>query len=119
MTKAFAYGSWASGPIRDSIGNHRRHIRCDDDFPSAVSHGVATKQGMELVKTTGSFAGYLLGVCPPGETTIQVKPEVLKIVRPGQGIIAYIQSVGGLLCLEKTTAVLLAMSIATLHLSAH
>ena len=46
---------------------------------------MAAQQGSEFVKTTGSFAGYLLGMCPPGEATIQEKPEVLNTERPWEG----------------------------------
>ena len=41
----------------------------------------------------GGPAGYLLGMCPPGETTIQVELEILNFSRPGQGSVAYVQSV--------------------------
>ena len=33
-------------------------------------------------------------MCPPRETTIQVKPEVLDTGRPGQGSTAYVEYVG-------------------------
>ena len=41
----------------------------------------------------GGLAGYLLGVCPPGKTSIEVEHEVLNLSRPGQRSVAYVESV--------------------------
>ena len=92
-------------------------IRGDDEFPLAVGHDAS--QGSELIKKTGSFSGYLLGMCPPGETSIEVKLEVLHTGRPRRGSIAYVQFVGDPSASGEDTAMLLAALITTIHFSAY
>ena len=66
-----------------------------------MGHRFSAKWGSEPVKTIGSFAGYFLEMCPPRETTVQVKPKVLDTGRPVEGSIIYVESVGEPSACEK------------------